>query len=213
MGAGYYPIYIDMREREVLVVGGGSVALRKVRVLREHGAVVRIVAPEIVDELKAMIDGCHCIWEKKEYAAGMIGDAWMVFSCTQREELNRQIAQDAWNSRCLVNVVDNPEQCSFIVPAILERGPLSIAVSTSGKSPLAARQIRDELGAQYGEEMGVYLELLGEWRQRVKQSLTVEQRARFWTRTTDGEVRSLVKEGRILEAKGVVEKCFQSLLA
>ncbi|MDR3271789.1 MAG: bifunctional precorrin-2 dehydrogenase/sirohydrochlorin ferrochelatase, partial [Peptococcaceae bacterium] len=112
-----------------------------------------------------------------------------------------------------INVVDDPEQCSFVLPAILARGSLNIAVSTSGKSPKAAGQIRDELAALYGADMEAYLDLLGAWRPRVKQFLDTRQKESFWAKVTDGEVRALIQAGRMAEAEGVIEQCFQSLLA
>lgn len=207
----YYPVYFDLNGKEVLVVGGGQVAYRKVRTLVEHGAIVRIVSPEIIKELRAMVDGKTCFWDRKEYTSEDIGSAFIIFSCTQRENINQQVARDAQACCRPVNVVDNPQICSFIVPALLERGHLSIAVSTSGKSPIVARQIRDELEKLYGEEMELYLDMLGEWRKTVKQKLPQDRREKFWAKVTDGEVRDLIKKGLITEAEEVIKSCFQSL--
>lgn len=208
----YYPIFMDLQNREVLVVGGGAVAQRKVKSLLDHGALVRIVSPEIKEELRTLIDGKQCRWEQKEYAPDDVGNAFLVFSCTERKETNRQVAEEAHSCCRPVNVVDDPAQGSFIVPSTMERGDLKIAVSTSGASPLVARQIRCELERFYGKEMECYLELLGKWRPVATLSLPKERRGQFWQRVTDGEVLALIKNQQVTAAEGVIEDCFRSLL-
>ncbi|AFM01108.1 MULTISPECIES: bifunctional precorrin-2 dehydrogenase/sirohydrochlorin ferrochelatase [Desulfitobacterium] len=208
----YYPIYVEMQNKPVLVVGGGMVAWRKVKTLLEHGAVVRIVSPELHPELLKLVDDVRCLWKKKEYSADDLQDEVLVFSCTEIEEVNSAVARNARESFRLINVVDDPEKCTFIVPSLLERGDLSIAVSTGGSSPIVARQIRTELEEHYGEAYKDYLTLLRSWRKDVKAQLTAEQKETFWNQVTDGEVFELIKDGRLDEAKGVMQKCFQSLL-
>ncbi|GAB6174272.1 bifunctional precorrin-2 dehydrogenase/sirohydrochlorin ferrochelatase [Paradesulfitobacterium aromaticivorans] len=208
----FYPVFVDLKNRPVLVVGGGSVALRKVQTLLSHQAIVHLVAPELSPELKKLIDSKQCAWSCKEYDRQDIKDAVLIFSCTDHEEVNAQVARDSAKACRPVNVVDDPEKCSFIVPSILERGDLSIAVSTGGSSPIVARQIREELENLYGEEMAEYLALLRSWRPRVKEKLAPEKKRLFWERVTDGQVRSIIKSKRLAEAKGVIEECFRSLL-
>ncbi len=209
----YYPIFINLQAQPVVVVGGGHVAGRKVETLLEYGASVRIVAPQLSPELQALVSEGRCRWEAREYQSGDLEDAVLVFSCTEHEAVNALVAKEARQAGRAVNVVDDPEKCSFIVPAILRRGELSIAVSTGGSSPLVAKQIRRELEGIYGEEMAAYLALLRDWRQEVKMHLPLKARAAFWARVTDGEVRQLILEKRMNEAKEVVEQCFRSLLA
>lgn len=208
----YYPIFMNVEAQQVLVVGGGSVALRKVQTLLHHGALVHIVSPRLVAELKDLIDDKTCFWSEKNYSRDDVQEAMLVFSCTEKEEVNAQVAKDAKGHHRLVNVVDDPEKCSFIVPSSMERGDLKIAVSTGGSSPIVARQIRAELQALYGQEMAEYLSLLKTWRSLAKRSLPPDKRSIFWRRVTDGEVRQLIKTQRLTEAEGVVKKCFQSLL-
>jgi len=208
----YYPIFMDLKAQSVLVVGGGAVALRKVQTLMHHGAYVHIVSPRLVPELKELIDGKTCFWLEKDYSTEDIQEAILVFACTEKEEVNAQVANDANAHHRPVNVVDDPEKCSFIVPSIMERGDLKIAVSTGGSSPIVARQVRAELQSLYGQEMAEYLTLLKTWRSLAKRSLPSEKRSIFWQRATDGEVRELINAKRLTEAEGVVEKCFQSLL-
>lgn len=208
----YYPIFLDLKDKPVLVIGGGGVALRKVQTLLAHEARVYVVAPEINSELRALIDGKRCIWSSKPYDKEDIKDAVLIFSCTDQEEVNAQVARDAALACRPVNVADDPDKCGFIVPSIMERGDLSLAVSTGGSSPMVARQIRAELEGMYGEEMKEYLALLKSWRPRVKESLSPAKRRLFWERVTDGQVRSIIKAKRLAEAEGVVEACFRSLL-
>jgi precorrin-2 dehydrogenase/sirohydrochlorin ferrochelatase len=188
------------------------VALRKVQTLLQHGAVVRIVSPRLIPELRELIDEKTCFWVEKDYSSEDIQESRLVFSCTELEEVNAQVSRDAKAHYRPVNVVDDPDKCSFIVPSIMERGDLKIAVSTGGSSPIVARQIRAELEGLYGNEMADYLTLLKTWRVKAKSDLPLEQRAIFWDRATDGEVRKLIKAQRLAEAKGVVETCFLSLL-
>lgn len=209
--ADYYPIFADLRQKTVLVVGGGNVAYRKVQTLLEHGAIVRIVSPKLVKDLEDLVDSKHCFWLRKEYSADDIQDAALIFSCTEKDEVNAVVSSDAQKNKRLINVVDDPEKCTFIVPSIMERGDLQIAVSTGGSSPIVARQIREQLQTQYGQEYAEYLALLKEWRNKVKSDLSPEQKQRFWSKATDGDVLALIKNGRLSEAKGVIEHCFRSL--
>ena len=208
----YYPIFIDLEAQSVLVVGGGSIALRKVQTLLDHGAIVHIVSPQLVPELKMLINDNTCLWSEKEYSTEDIQKAILVFSCTEKEEVNAKVSRDAKAHYRPANIVDDPEKCSFIVPSIMEQGDLKIAVSTGGSSPIVARQVRAELQTQYGKEMAEYLTLLKTWRNKAKFALSPEKRSVFWNRVTDGEVRELIKTQQLTEAKGVVEKCFLSLL-
>lgn len=208
----YYPVFMDLENKSVLVVGGGKVAQRKVETLIAHSAKVRIVAPQLMPELLALVQAGKCLWEEREYEDGDIRDAVLIFSCTEKEEVNAQVALAAKTGQRPVNVVDDPDKCSFIVPSILERGDLTIAVSTAGSSPLVARQVRTEIGEVYGEEMAEYLALLKKWRAEIKQSLPPGKRREFWASVTDGRVRNLVEQGQMKVAEGVVEQCFRSLL-
>ncbi|MDQ7096904.1 bifunctional precorrin-2 dehydrogenase/sirohydrochlorin ferrochelatase [Desulfosporosinus sp. PR] len=208
----YYPIFMDLKAQPVLVVGGGIVALRKVQTLLQHEAVVYIVSPRLVPELQELVDGKSCIWLEKEYSPEDLQEAVLVFSCTEKEDVNAQVSADTRAHHRPVNVVDDPEKCSFIVPSMLERGDLKIAVSTGGSSPIVARQVRAELEDLYGSEMAEYLRLLKKWRTSAKTKLEPEKRGVFWDRVTDGDVRELIKAGRSAEAEGVIEGCFLSLL-
>ena len=211
--AKYYPIYVDIQDQPVLVVGGGTVALRKVETLLAYGAIVRIVSPCLVPELEALVDNRQCFWSCKNYSDEDLQDAVLVFSCTEKEEVNAAVAGQARKQGRPVNVVDDPVKCSFIVPSIWQQGDLCIAVSTGGSSPIMARQIRQEIAAHYGQETAAYLNVLKAWRNRAKEGLTPDKRQQFWETATSPHVRELVRTGRLDEVKGVIEACFRSLLA
>jgi len=208
----FYPIYVEMQNKPVLVVGGGTVAFRKVKTLLDHGAIVRIVSPKLLPELEELVDFERCTWKEKEYTSDDLEDAILVFSCTEDEKVNGTVAKHTRDALRLINVVDDPEKCTFIVPSILERGDLSIAVSTGGSSPIVAHQIRAELEERYGDEYKEYLSLLKSFRKEVKSRLSTAQKEKFWDRVTDGEVLQLIQKGQLDHAKGVVENCFRSLL-
>lgn len=208
----YYPIYLDIENKPILIVGGGMIALRKVETLLNYGALVTIVSPRIIPELQDMVNKEQCKWIPKEYAIEDIQDSLLIFSCTEKEEVNAQVALDARANNISINVVDDPDKCSFIVPSILTRGDLTIAVSTAGSSPIVARQIRQELEEFYGDEMRLYLELLKLWRKEAKQYLSLEKRTQFLNKITDGEVLNYLKQGQHDQAREVIENCFRSLL-
>ncbi len=208
----YYPLFMNLKNRWVLVVGGGEVAYRKVQTLLTHHALVRIVSPQLNSQLQLLVDDQRCVWLQKEYALQDIQDAVLVFSCTEIKAVNTQVARDADDVIRPVNVVDDPEKCSFIVPSLLEQGDLSIAVSTGGASPIVARQIRVQLEELYGNSMAEYLALLKTWRLEIKCKLPEVKRRVFWEKVTDGAILEMIKAKRLKEAKGVIEQCFQSLL-
>lgn len=154
----YYPVFLDLRGKRCVVVGGGSIAVRKVEGLREAEAVVTVVAPEIGE----MPPDVECI--SRAFQPADLDDATLVFAATDDPEVNALVASEANARRILVNVVDDPEHCSCILPAVVRRGALRIAVSTAGASPALARKLRQELEATYGPEYGELVELL--WRLR-----------------------------------------------
>ncbi|MFZ3102409.1 MAG: bifunctional precorrin-2 dehydrogenase/sirohydrochlorin ferrochelatase [Desulfitobacteriaceae bacterium] len=208
----FYPLFMNLKNRWVLVVGGGEVAYRKVQTLLNHQALVRIISPHLVPQLQRLVDDQQCVWVKKEYAWRDIQEAVLIFACTEQEAVNAQVARDANNLVRPINVVDDLEKCNFIVPSLMERGDLSIAVSTSGASPIVARQIRAQLEELYGDPMAEYLALLKTWRVEIKRKLPESKRRTFWEKVTDGAILEMIKAKRLKEAKGVIEQCFQSLL-
>jgi precorrin-2 dehydrogenase/sirohydrochlorin ferrochelatase len=144
----YYMACLDLEARRCLVVGGGAVALEKTRGLLECGAVVTVVAPQIEPELQTL----RVRWRCKRYDATDLEGNFLVVAATSKRSVNRRVFEDAEARSLLCNVVDTPELCSFILPAVYRRDPIAIAVSTGGASPALAKRLRDELGARVREE-------------------------------------------------------------
>lgn len=163
----YYPVSLDLTDRRCVIIGGGEVAQRKAERLMECGARVTIVSPSLTplleDRKKARkIDHIDTAYQKR-----VLHGAFMVIGATDCDDVNAQISQDALSLGILVNIVDDPERCSFILPSLVQQGDLSIAVSTGGKSPALARKIKEDLQQQYGPEFKVLLEIMGSLRNKV----------------------------------------------
>ncbi len=160
----YYPVFLDLHGRLAVVVGGGSVAERKISTLLEYGADVVCVAPLVTPGIDALVAQGLIEHEQRGYVRGDLAGAFVVVCATDSTEVNRAVYQEAEGQGCLVNVVDVPELCNFIVPSIVKRGPLQIAISTGGAAPVVAKRIRRELEEHYGEEWECYVRLLGQVR-------------------------------------------------
>ncbi len=163
----YYPIYMDIAGKSCIVIGGGEVGERKVLRLLEYGARVTVVSKALTPTLKILREGnsIHCIDDV--YATDQLTGAFLVIGATDQDAVNQRISEDCRHKGIMVNIVDNPVLCDFILPSLCERGDLSIAVSTGGKSPALARRIRQDMEKAYGEEYAVLLEIMGDLRDKV----------------------------------------------
>ena len=164
----YYPVFLEVRERRCVVCGGGNVALRKVEALLRAGALVTVVAPDVCPELAQMADDRMITITQREYRDGDLEGAFVVVAATDDREANRAIATDARTRHCLVNAVDDPGCSDFIVPSTVHRGPLTIAVSTGGRSPALARKLRTRLETEYDDQFGELVTLIGDVRAELK---------------------------------------------
>jgi len=166
----YYPVYLDIQHKKCLVVGGGSVGTRKVNTLLECGARVTVVSPKISEALEALSDHHAIDIQKKRYQSTDLNGVFLVIGATSDERLNQQISNDAGQLNILCNIADRPAACNFILPAIVQRGDLVIAISSSGNSPAFAKKLRKDIEQQYGAEYAVFLQLMGAIRQRLLQA-------------------------------------------
>ncbi|MBI5827708.1 MAG: bifunctional precorrin-2 dehydrogenase/sirohydrochlorin ferrochelatase [Deltaproteobacteria bacterium] len=157
----YYPIFADIKGRPCVVIGGGEVALRKAEGLVSAGAQVTIISPGLNGGLKRLVGAKKARHIKRGYMRGDLAGAFLAVSASDSRGVNRAVFEEASSLDILVNVVDNPSLCNFIAPAVLNRGSLSIAVSTSGKSPLFARTLREGLEEAIGAEYAAFIEVLG----------------------------------------------------
>jgi precorrin-2 dehydrogenase/sirohydrochlorin ferrochelatase len=168
-GKVFYPIFVDLEGRRCLVVGGGPVGTEKVEKLVEHGAVVRLVAPEVTPALAEHVAaGRVAEYHPRGYRAEDLDGCFLVIAATNLEAVNRTVWEDAEARGMPVNVVDVPHLCNFIVPSIVRRGELAIAVSTGGASPVVAKHIRRELEDRYGPEWEALVTLLRDVREDLK---------------------------------------------
>ncbi len=159
----YYPAFIDLRGKQCIVVGGGKVAERKVAALLRSGAKVTVVSPFVTGVLANYSERKRIKHVKRKYRKGDLEDAFIVIAATSDGRVNQEVSLDA---PCLLNVVDAPELANFIVPSVMERGPLALAVSTSGFSPALAKSIRKELELLYTKEFGLFVDFLGKQRKK-----------------------------------------------
>jgi precorrin-2 dehydrogenase/sirohydrochlorin ferrochelatase len=163
-------MFVDIEGRRCLVVGGGPVATEKVEKLLDHGAVVRLVSPEITPELAAMVaSGAIAEHHARPYRPEDLEACFLVIAATNLDAINRMVWQDAEAMNLLCNVVDVPPLCNFIVPSIVRRGELALAISTGGASPVIAKHIRRELEAAYGPEWEALVSLLRDLRDELKE--------------------------------------------
>lgn len=170
-GAGrvLYPMFVDLGGRRCAVVGGGSIATDKASKLVEHGAVVRLVSPQVTSGLTRMIeDGSIAEHRRRTYRPADLEGCFLVIAATNLEEVNQGVWQDAEARNMLCNVVDAPSLCSFTVPSTVRRGDLALAVSTGGASPVLARHIRRRLEAEYGPEWEGLVALMRDLRGELK---------------------------------------------
>jgi precorrin-2 dehydrogenase / sirohydrochlorin ferrochelatase len=168
----YYPVFWDIKDKKCIVVGGGDVAWRKIRRLRDCGAAVLVISPELTPELTAMKAEDEIQHVFDQYDPQYLEGAVLVIGATDDEKTNAAISQDARERGIPVNIVDDPQKCDFILPSVAERGDLTIAVGTGGKSPALARYLREELEIKYGPEYGILLNILGRLRPQIKNSGT-----------------------------------------
>ncbi len=197
----YYPIFLNIEGRRCVVVGGGQVALRKVKVLLEHGAEVQVASPSLCPELSQLAENGTIKALRRDYEPGDLQGAFIAVAATDDMGTNEKVAKEARRERVLVNVVDDPQRSDFIVPSYLRRGDVAVAISTGGRSPALARKIRTELEESFGAEYAALALLLDQVRSELKQrGIRVDGDA--WHRALDlNLLLPLLRAGRDDEAK------------
>ena len=193
----YFPVFLDLKNRLCLLVGGGDIATRKGRLLSKAGARLRVVAPDISAELRELVAQNNGELLAREYQSSDINDCVIVVAATDIEPLNEQISLDAKAKNIPVNVVDSPALCTYITPAIIDRSPLVIAISSGGESPVLARLIRAKLETLIPTRYGRLAQIASSWRDRVKARFDDgDSRRRFWEKILQGPVAELVLNGQ-----------------
>jgi uroporphyrin-III C-methyltransferase/precorrin-2 dehydrogenase/sirohydrochlorin ferrochelatase len=193
----YLPLFFDIKGRPCLVVGGGEIAARKVEALLRAGARITVVSPQLGPPLGARHAAGEIGHLAEAFDAGHLADCVLAVAATDDEVINRRVSDLARKRRIPVNVVDHPELCSFIFPSVIDRSPVTVAVSTAGAAPVLARLLRARLETLIPATYGRLAELAGRFRHVVKARLPQGAvRRRFWEETLQGPVAELVHAGR-----------------
>jgi precorrin-2 dehydrogenase/sirohydrochlorin ferrochelatase len=191
----YYPILVDLSGQKVLVVGGGNVAQRKIESLLQYEAEVLVVARELTTRLKDYVNEGKITYLGREFQKEQIDGAMLVIAATDDAGLNRLVSTCARRKGSLVNAVDQPGDCTFIVPSVLKRGDLVIAISTSGKSPALARKVREDLENHFGNEYETLLILMGNLRKEIlSKGFEQEEDKRIFERVVNSGVLRMIRE-------------------
>lgn len=201
----YLPVFLKLHGHRCLVVGGGEVALRKVRLLRRAGARVTVVAPRLGSELAAAARAGDIDWLPDTFRPELLDDTRLVIAATDNRAANCEVARAAEAAGLWANTVDDGEAGGFIMPAIVDRSPLVVALSTGGGAPVLARQWRARLEALLPARLGALAELARSLRARVSELLPKTQRRGFWERLFSGPAARLVEAGRETEAREQAE--------
>jgi precorrin-2 dehydrogenase/sirohydrochlorin ferrochelatase len=210
----YYPIYLDLKGRDVLVVGGGAIAEGKALQLMEAGARVTVVSPELTEALRAAADRGEIKHLIGSVAEGDLNGAFLVISATDDRKVNEAVARAARARGTLCNVVDQPDLCDFITPALVTRGELQISVSTGGGSPTLTQRVKREVAAMIGEEYGVLLEIAAEMRAEAKDRIAdFELRKEALRSFVESGALDLIRAGRREEARVLARRFLQDVQA
>jgi precorrin-2 dehydrogenase/sirohydrochlorin ferrochelatase len=191
----YYPVFLQLKNKLCVVIGGGEVASRKVDSLLECHASVRVVAPAAVPPLRELAALGRVEYLSVPYTRATLDGAYLAVAATDNPAVNRTVAAHCREQRIPVNVVDAPELCDFILPATIRRGPLTLAVSTGGTAPAVARQIRRELEEKFDDAYGELLTVLGETRIRVLNDIAdADRRKHIFTTLARDDLLTLLRE-------------------
>ncbi|MDA9030944.1 siroheme synthase CysG [Candidatus Pseudothioglobus singularis] len=203
----HLPIFINIREKPCVVIGGGDIALRKINLLLKAKAKVDCLSPLFCKGIKNLSKNGHITLINKSFDQTDIKDYSIIIAATDDKSVNSLISSIAQDKKILVNVVDSPELSSFIMPSIVDRSPLIIAVSSSGNAPVLSRIIRAKLETVIPSAYGILADIAGEYRQKVKDRFsTIKDRRAFWEAVFSGVIAEKVFSGRISEAKEDIQR-------
>ncbi|MFK3707901.1 siroheme synthase CysG [Klebsiella sp. NPDC088457] len=205
------PLFAGLKNRPVLVIGGGEIAARKIMFLRRAGASVQVVAEALSQEIAGLVARQEIQWRAREFEERQIDDVFLVIAATEDDALNQRVSAAANARYRLVNVVDNQPLCSAVFPSIVDRSPLLIAIFSGGTAPVLSKLIREKIEALLPTHLGRVAEAASEWRQRIKTHLsTTAARRRFWERVFNGRFASLMLAGnRAAADKALEEELYQ----
>jgi len=203
----FCPLHIDLKARKALVIGGGSVAERKVNTLLAYGADLTVVSPELNSPLKELTEAGEVSYINDIYRPVYLKDMFLAICATNVEDVNRMAADHCIERGILVNSVSEPDRCTFFFPAFLKKGPLTVAISTAGSSPALSRRIKEQLDGYFGSEYEEYLSYLGEVRPRIIARVTdKEARREIFEYLAGDQFFAAFKEKSRPEIERIVER-------
>jgi uroporphyrin-III C-methyltransferase/precorrin-2 dehydrogenase/sirohydrochlorin ferrochelatase len=203
----FLPVFLNLRNKQCLVVGGGEVAARKVDMVRKAGANITVVAPDLCSTLEQLATRGDITYRKEKFKPEDVNNAVLVVAATNDPAVNKQVSDTAQAQRIPVNVVDSPELCSFIMPSIIDRSPILVAVTSGGDSPVLARLLRARLETLIPAAYGRLAGLAGSFRDQVKKRFAVpEMRRIFWEKVLQGPIAEMVFAGQDKAAKEALQK-------
>lgn len=197
---GYYPIFVKMDGRPCLVVGGGTVAERKVEGLLQAGAAVTVISPTLSEHLRFLVTDHKVSHVAREYRSGDLSAHDLVFVATDDHEASEAVFREGLERGVWVNAADDPSHCDFILPSVLRRGELVVAVATGGSGPALSQAIRKELESHFTEDYVELSEIVAEVRRELRER-SFRAGAEVWREALDEKMRRLVKEGKQEEAR------------
>ncbi len=196
MDGAYYPILVDLRGRQCVVIGGGSIATGKVQGLLEAGAWVTVIAPTLSPALTALAEAGRVRHLARAYQDGDLAGAFLAIGATDDRSANAAVWAEATARNLLFNAVDDVPHCNFIAPSILRQGDLTVAISTSGKAPALAVRLKERLAPELGPEYARFLELAGALREGLAARVPdFETRKALWYQLVDSDVLALLRAG------------------
>lgn len=205
---GFIPIFLQIEGQRCLVVGGGEVAQRKVETLAAANAAVTVISPTFTDGLARQAEAGQIRLRQRAYRYGDMAGFRLVYAATDNRELHRRLFEEARRLNILINVADSPEFCSFIVPSVVRRGRLQVAISTEGASPATARLLRERMERWLGDELEVLLEVMAMARNWLKRhEPDADLRARKLKALAASDTARALRDGDMAEAQRIVTQC------
>ena len=199
----YFPIYLDMARRRCLVIGGGAVAERKIANLLEAGAEVTVLSPDVTENIARWSKQNLLLLKARRYRDGDLAGFELAFVATDDAAANSAAFREGRNGGVWVNAADDPAHCDFILPSVLRRGDLTVAVSSGGNSPALARTVREELELYFTQEYEALAQLASEARRELqRRGMTVSFET--WRRALSGDVRQLLMRGELARARSLL---------
>jgi siroheme synthase-like protein len=208
-GLGGYPVNLLVAGRRCVVVGAGSIGSRKIESLLGAGAIVHVVAPELGDDVRALVDAGRVTAQTRGFTPSDLDGAWLATTATDDPAVNRAVFEAAEDRRVWCNAADDPANCSFTLMSVVRQGDLVVSIGTGGRSPALASYLKEHVATEMGPEWGQLLELLSEAREALRatgrSSMSVN-----WRRALDSGMLDLIRAGQTAEAKELLQTCLSS---